>query len=51
MTKKDLLEAIEDMPMDAEVVKPYYSPSTGMIDYHSVSDALYEKEHNQIIIA
>ena len=51
MTKKELLEAIEDMPMDAKVVKPYYSPSTGMIDYHSVSDALYEKEHNQIIVA
>jgi hypothetical protein len=43
LTKKDLLEAIEDMPMDAEV--EFYHYNTG---YAKVYKAYYNEEVNKI---
>ena len=46
MTKKELLEAIEDMPMDAEV---WISQCT-MRDYEEAEVIDYDKESNVILI-
>ena len=43
MTKKDLLEAIEDMPMDAEVEFYHYN-----IGYANVYKVCYNEELNKI---
>ena len=43
LTKKDLLEAIEDMPMDAEVEFYHYN-----IGYGGVYQAHYNEELNKI---
>ena len=43
LTKKDLLEAIEDMPMDAEVEFYHYN-----IGYAKVYKAHYNEELNKI---
>lgn len=46
MTKKDLLEAIEDMPMDAKI---WISQRT-LEDYEEAEVADYDKESNVILI-
>ena len=43
MTKKDLLEAIEDMPMEAEVEFYHYN-----IGYPNVYKAYFNEELNKI---
>lgn len=43
MTKKDLLEAIKDMPMDAEVEFYHYN-----IGYAKVSKVYFNEELNKI---
>lgn len=43
LTKKDLLEAIKDMPMDAEVEFYHYN-----IGYANVNKAYYNEELNKI---
>lgn len=46
MTKKDLLEAIKDMPEDAEVLI-----NIGLYNlFDDILDIFYEKEKNQIKI-
>ena len=48
MTKKDLLEAIKDMPMDAEVrISPDWAND---FDYMPIKVIGYIKEFNMIII-
>ena len=46
MTKKDLLEAIEDMPMDAEIVP--HERSNGHKDAQPYVS--YDRTNNQIIL-
>lgn len=46
LTKKDLLEAIEDMPMDAEIYMEIYD--YGMRVYKAVEDIEYYKPINRI---
>ena len=48
LTKKDLLEAIEDMPMDAEIGINYFicNSSTKV----AVTDVEYDKVNNEIIL-
>ena len=43
LTKKDLLEAIEDMPMDAKIEFYHYN-----IGYANVYNAYYNEELNRI---
>ena len=45
MTKKDLLEAIEDMPMDAEILV-----KVDAFTFEPASDVGLNKEHNEIVI-
>ena len=48
LTKKDLLEAIEDMPMDAEIgMKIFIFNSTTKV---VVSDVEYDKVNNEILL-
>ena len=44
MTKKDLLEAIEDMPMDAEITKMFH------LIQIDVERIVYDKYNNHIVI-
>ena len=48
LTKKDLLEAIEDMPMDAEIGINYFicHSSTKV----AVTDVEYDKVNNEILL-
>ena len=46
MTKKDLLEAIKDMPMDAEIWMEIYNYGTRC--YGQVDEVLFDKETNTI---
>ena len=45
LTKKDLLEAIEDMPMDAEVLI-----RVDAFTFEATNDVLLNKELNEIVI-
>jgi hypothetical protein len=45
LTKKELLEAIEDMPMDAKVEFYHYDLLTG---YKAITSVEYIKEDNTI---
>jgi hypothetical protein len=45
MTKKDLLEAIKDMPMDAEVLI-----RVDAFTFEAINDVLLNKELNEIVI-